>query len=314
MKPLELSSVNEIWKSALSILGKHLASHGHDPQIWFPWGQIWRGHDQNGQLPPTNLPDSLRTARGERFGGRTWWSVDLGGFPWLISLKKDGPPMSVNMPPFTDEVMSTMRLLGDFVRLEGLLGLSFKILENRAGEHLGHWERVRHLASAIGRHLNLPGRDLMEVELAALLHDIGKVALPSSILEVSRSLSPAERKQVETHSVVGAGMIREIPGMERVAETVLYHHEAPDGSGYPKGLAGADIPLPSLIVGAADAFDAMTHFRPYADEKTYKESLEEMMRHTGKFDDRVLWALQEVLRKLGILDTRPAHLEPEPRP
>lgn len=306
MKPLELSSVAEIWKSALKLLADALAPVGHHPQIWFPWGDLWRGHGEQGGLPTCDLPAGLREAAGTRFAGRSWRSLQVGDITWLVSLKIDHPSGGGNDHwTLPETIVPTFRLLGEVVRMECLLGLTLRILENRAGEHSGHWERVRHMAVAIGRKLQLSGKDLVEVEMTALLHDIGKVALPASLLEVSRALSAAERRQMEAHSTVGAGMIREIPGLERVAECVLAHHEAPDGSGYPRGLNGDEIPLPSLIVGAADAFDAMTHFRPYAAERTYHETLDEMVAQRGKYDDRVLWALQDVLRQLGILEIRP---------
>ncbi|MFZ2960217.1 MAG: HD domain-containing phosphohydrolase [Candidatus Ozemobacteraceae bacterium] len=307
MKPLELSSVAEIWKSAIAILSDRLSPAASSPQLWFPWGETWRGHDANGNLPPTDLPENLRHAKGERFAGRLWFSTTVSDIVWLVSMKADRSNEHLPGPLESSEaVKSTLQLLGEFIKLECLLGLTLRILENRAGEHIGHWDRVRNFAVAIGRQLNVTGRDLVELELIALLHDIGKVALPPTLLEVSRSLSPAERKQIETHSTVGAGMIREIPGMEKVSEGVLSHHECPDGTGYPRGLSGEEIPFASLIVGAADAFDAMTHFRPYAAERTYHETLDEMIRQTGKFDHRVLWGLQNVLKHLGILEIHPA--------
>ena len=306
MKPLELSSVAEIWKSALTILADALASIGRHPQIWFPWGNSWRGHGEQGSLPACDLPASLRDASGAHFAGRSWRSLRIGDMTWLVSVKADHPSEgSLKQWSLPEAMLPTFRLLGEVVRMECLLGLTLRILENRAGEHGGHWERVRHMAVAIGRQLRLSGADLVEVEMTALLHDIGKVALPPSLLEVTRSLSQAERRQMETHSAIGAGMVREIPGLERVADGVWAHHEAPDGSGYPRNLRGEEIPLASLIVGAADSFDAMTHYRPYAAERTYQDTLGEMIGQRGKYDDRVLWALQEVLRHLGILGVHP---------
>ncbi|MBF0409697.1 MAG: HD domain-containing protein [Candidatus Riflebacteria bacterium] len=306
MKPLELSSISEIWKSALQMLSHNLSSGGSDPQLWFQWGKIWRGHDSNGILPSTEFPTNLQEAKALRFAGRTWTSVKHEEMIWLISIKPETVP-GFESPDWEipTTVIPTLKMLSEFVKMECLLGLTLKILENRAGEHSGHWDRVRNLSLAIGKKMGLSGKRFIELELTALLHDIGKVALPPSILEVSRSLSPLERRQVESHSVIGAGMIREIPGMESVAECVLSHHESPDKSGYPKGLPLEDIPLISLIVGAADSFDAMTHFRPYAAERTYQETLEEMVGQTGKYDDRVLWALKEVLKDLGILEIKP---------
>jgi putative nucleotidyltransferase with HDIG domain len=312
MKPLELSSVAEIWKTALSILSQNLQQEGTDVQLWFPWGKTWRGHEINGLLPPTELPAHLLSNVFVRFAGRLWHSFPVGDATWLISLRSQGAipeDRSLNVSP---ECRATLSLLAEFVKMECLLGLTLRILENRANERNGHWDRVRNLCVAMGLQLRLTGRELYDLELAALLHDIGKVALPGSLLEESRPLSPVERQQIETHSTVGAAMIREIPGLERVAESVLYHHEAPDGSGYPRGLKAGEIPLHAMIVGAADAFDAMTHFRPYAPEQTYHDAMNEMIANTGKFDDRVLWTLQEVLKKLGILGTHP--VSPGERP
>jgi len=321
MKPLEMSSIALVWKSALSILELGLKTFGHDLQIWFPWGRSWRGHDLHGTLPPTNLPPDLFQAKGDHFAGRVWRSISHGGVTWLISLKSLSKDSSLSQWVASAQEIASLSILSEFLRMESLLGLTVKVLENRAVERDGHWDRVRNLSFAVGRRLGLSDVELIDLEMAALLHDIGKVALPAEILEEARSLTPAERKQVEGHPVVGSSMIREIPGFDRVADYVLSHHETPDGSGYPKGLKGAEIPLVALIVGAVEAFDAMTHYRPYATQRTYKDSILEMIAQTGKFDDRVLWALQDVLKNLGILDTRPMvsppHSEgesPEPFP
>lgn len=304
MKPLELSSVAEIWKLAISRLDQELNPLGKDVQVWFPWGKNWRGHDLFGNLPPTELPEELVSNSGQKFAGRTWIPLVICDSTWLISikLKQGDTQLNSELPP---EAKATLNLLGEFVKMEGLLGLSLRILETCAHERNGHWDRVRNLSVAIGRNLKLSPKELFELEIAAMLHDIGKVALPPGLLTENRPLSAAERKQIEGHSKIGAGMIREIPGLNRVAECVLYHHERPDGTGYPKGLREEEIPLVSLIISAADSFDAMTHYRPYASEQTYHQTFQEMVSNSGKFDDRVLWALNEVLRTFGILDVHP---------
>ena len=306
MKPLELSSVAEVWKTALGMLGASLESMGRELQVWFPWGRVFRGHDAQGYLPPTELPHDLLSPIWSRYAGRSWRSLPVAHGNWLISLKLlQTPAPEAQELALPADVVNMLGLLGEVVKMECLLGLTLRILENRAGERIGHWERVRNLCVAVGHRMGLTGRELVDLELSGLLHDIGKVALPAKLWEETRPLSHDERRQMETHSMVGAGMIREIPGMDRVAESVLAHHETPDGHGYPRGLSREEIPLNSLVVGAVDAFDAMTHYRPYAAERTYKDSIAEMMANPEKYDDRVLWALQEVLRNLGILETRP---------
>lgn len=306
MKPLELSCITGVWKTALGILDENLAGIGSDLQLWFPWGNIWRGHDRSGSLPPTDFPDELASPGVSRFGGRFWKSFALHGTSWLISVRA---PMSATpemesweLPRQAEE---SLKMLADFVRLECLLGLTMKILENQSREHAGHWDRVRNFSVAIGSEMGLAARELADLELAAMLHDIGKVGLPEDLLVIAGPLSEEERKKVEAHSLIGSAMIREIPGMEMIAEIVLSHHEAVDGSGYPRGLKIDEIPFGSLIISVADAFDAMTHYRPYAIEHTYLESFNQIKSEKGKFAPEVLAALERVLRSLGILESKP---------
>ncbi|HNX77258.1 MAG TPA: HD domain-containing phosphohydrolase [Candidatus Rifleibacterium sp.] len=306
MQPLELSCITGIWKTVLSRLDDTMAGIGSDLQLWFPWSGIWRGHDRNGSLPPTDFPDDLAKPGVSRFGGRFWKAFPVNSTNWLVSVRaanSAAPEMSTWELPAP--VAESLHVLSDFVRLECLLGLTMKILENQSREHTGHWDRVRNLSVAIGSEMGLSTRELADLEMAAMLHDIGKVGLPEELLQLSGPLSPDERSRIESHSLIGSAMIREIPGMEMVAEIVLGHHEAIDGSGYPRGLKFDEIPFGSLIIAVADAFDAMTHYRPYAIERTYHESFEEIRRETGKYAPEVLAALERVLRRLGILDAKP---------
>ncbi|GAB4281018.1 MAG: hypothetical protein Kow0029_25930 [Candidatus Rifleibacteriota bacterium] len=306
MKPLELSCITGVWKSALNLLTESAAEIGRDLQLWFPWGQTWRGQDLNGSLPPTNFPPELVTDGISRFGGRLWKAVSVNGISWLLSVKASSSATPIMESwELPEKIEESLKMLSDFVKLEGLLGLSMKILETQAKEHSGHWDRVRNLSVAIGRQLGLSIYELVELEQAAMLHDIGKVGLPPELLESADKLKGDERKIIETHSTIGAAMIREVPGMEKIANLVLNHHEAIDGSGYPNGISGEEIPFGAKIIAAADSFDAMTHYRPYAIEKTYHESFAEMKSEEGKFDVEVLNALEIVLKRLGIFDTKP---------
>lgn len=306
MKPLELSCITSIWKTALGILEETLTGVGSDLQLWFPWGGIWRGHDRQGSLPPTDLPDDLAGPGVSRFGGRFWKAFSLNGTSLLLSVRA---PISATAEmenwELPEKATESLRMLSDFVRLECLLGLTMRILENQSREHAGHWDRVRSLSVAIGSEMGLSQRELADLELAAMLHDIGKVGLPEELLQIAGPLEDEERKKVEAHSLIGSAMIREIPGMEMIAEIVLSHHEAIDGSGYPRGLKQDQIPFGSLIIAVADSFDAMTHYRPYAIERTYLESYNELKGEKGKFAPEVVAALERVLRRLGILETKP---------
>lgn len=306
MKPLELSCITGVWKAALNILEQNLASDGGDIQLWFPWGGIWRGHDCDGSLPPTDFPDDLAKPGVSRFGGRFWKAFSISGTSWLISIKA---PMSATSQmenwELPEKAVDALKMLSDFVRLECLLGLTMKILETQSQEHSGHWDRVRSLSLAIGSEMGLSPRELADIELAAMLHDIGKVGLPEELLQIAGPLEEEERKKVEAHSLIGSAMIREIPGMEMIADIVLGHHESVDGTGYPRGLKQEQIPFGSLIIAVADSFDAMTHYRPYAIERTYLESFNELKSEKGKFAPEVVAALERVLKRLGILDSKP---------
>jgi putative nucleotidyltransferase with HDIG domain len=306
MKPLELSCITGVWKSALSILQESLGDIGQDLQLWFPWGGVWRGQDITGSLPPTDLPPDLVIDGTSRFGGRLWRAVAVNGVSWLLSIRaprSSTPEMASWVLP--NKAEASLKMLSDFVRLECLLGLSMKILENQAKEHVGHWDRVRNLSVAIGEELGLSMQELAEIELAGMLHDIGKVGLPGEILESADQLDPEQKKIIESHSRIGAAMIREIPGLEKISRMVLHHHEAVDGSGYPDGLKRDAIPLGSLIISIADAFDAMTHYRTYAIEHTYMQSFAELKQQKGKYAPEIMNALEAVLRRLGIIDAKP---------
>ncbi len=306
MRPMELSCITSVWKSALKLVGENLSNIGTDLQLWFPWGKVWRGHDIKGDLPPTDFPIDLINNKISRFGGRLWRAVSVGKYFWLISVRASKNAISdLKQTKINEKAIEALKMLGEFVRLESLLSISLRVLENRAKENTGHWDRVTSLSVAIGEHLGLSEQELSDLEIAAMLHDIGKVALPDRILESSDRLSDKDRKKVEAHAMVGATMVREGPGMDKIADYILYHHESPNGSGYPNGKTDEDIPLGSLIISVADAFDAMTHYRPYACEHTYLESFNALKEVDGKYSPLVLDALEKVLNKLGILESKP---------
>ncbi|MBA3243260.1 MAG: response regulator, partial [Acidobacteria bacterium] len=126
----------------------------------------------------------------------------------------------------------------------------------------GHARRVSGYATVIGRRMSLDVSLLKQLSLAALLHDIGKIGTPDAILLKPAPLSVEERAVMQLHSERGARMLAAMPEMNEVADVVLHHHEHYDGSGYPKGLRGEQIPLAARIIHVADAYDAMTSPRP----------------------------------------------------
>jgi putative nucleotidyltransferase with HDIG domain len=161
--------------------------------------------------------------------------------------------------------------------------------------------RVSRLSLAIGRRLGLDGRALEELEAAALLHDIGRFAIRSDILQKSGALSERERDQMRTHPGVGRDIVTRLGFSAGMADIIHAHHEQPDGKGYPRGLSGEAIPTGARILMAAAALDALTVDRPYRRGMTPAEAMAELRRHAGtQFDTAVVEAI-EALHAAGTL-------------
>jgi putative nucleotidyltransferase with HDIG domain len=159
-----------------------------------------------------------------------------------------------------------------------------------------HCEAVVAIALAMGKRLGMRRACLLELELAALLHDLGKIAVPAEILSKPAPLDEGERTMVERHPVVGAELLRGLPGLEPVATIVRYHHERWDGQGYPDGLSGDRIPLASRIVSVCDSFDAMTSDRPYRAALRRDAALAELHENAGgQFDPWVVDSFHDEL-------------------
>jgi HD-GYP domain-containing protein (c-di-GMP phosphodiesterase class II) len=135
-------------------------------------------------------------------------------------------------------------------------------LEARDPGAAGHAERVATHSRRVAERLGLGPRETRRVECAARVHDVGKVVVSPEILEKPAALSPSELAEVERHAVFGALLVASLDDPELTA-IVLHHHERIDGSGYPDGLRGEEIPLGARIVAVADTFDALTSRRPY---------------------------------------------------
>ena len=160
--------------------------------------------------------------------------------------------------------------------------------DDETGEHT---RRVGELAAAVAQQLGLTEEEVRLVRLAAPLHDIGKVGVPNEILLKPGALTEAEFEQVKAHTTIGARMLagREFPLLIVAEQIARTHHERWDGTGYPAGLAGEEIPLAGRIVAIVDVFDALTHDRPYKKAWSIDDALAEIERQRGKhFDPRVV--------------------------
>jgi diguanylate cyclase (GGDEF)-like protein/putative nucleotidyltransferase with HDIG domain len=158
-----------------------------------------------------------------------------------------------------------------------------------------HSEAVARLVETMARSLGLEGETIEQLRLAALLHDIGKIAIPDSVLQKPGGLEPDERMLVRSHVHFGYSLLEGL-GIEPVDAWVLHHHEHWDGSGYPDGLAGEEIPFGSRVILVADAFDAMITHRTYRPALGPQDALAELRRQAGaQFDPAVVAALERCL-------------------
>jgi hypothetical protein len=165
-------------------------------------------------------------------------------------------------------------------------------LETRDESTAEHCDDVLTLCDAIGHRLGLTGHMHKQLIAGAQLHDIGKVGVPLSILNKPGALTDTEWAVIREHTEIGERILRSVPAMEEIATIVRHSHEQWDGSGYPDGLSGEDIPLPSRVILCADAFHAMRSDRPYRRGRDAQAALAEIQACAGtQFDPRVAESL-----------------------
>jgi len=161
-----------------------------------------------------------------------------------------------------------------------------------------HAQRVAESAGRLAEALGLPAHEVEEIRLAGRMHDIGKIALPEALFEKEIPWNGEDYLEARRHAESGYQILRSVSAMTSIAEAVLAHHENWDGSGYPRGLAGSDIPLAARILRLADTFDVMTSDRTYMPSLSHGQALEELKQLSGQwFDpDMVQVFLEEVLK------------------
>lgn len=171
-------------------------------------------------------------------------------------------------------------------------------IESKDQATAGHCERVAAMTCEIARRMGVDGPSLFWYRVGALLHDIGKLSIPSSILNKTGRLTADEWTLVKRHPIAGAGMLAEVDFPWDVRPIVESHHECWDGSGYPHGLAGTQIPLAARIFCVADVFDALTSLRSFKKALTREEAVEIMRRDVGRqFDPAVFRLFEEAMRE-----------------
>jgi len=180
---------------------------------------------------------------------------------------------------YTDELESAEAVI---------LGLGATI-EARDPTTNGHCQRLAHYATHLGRALGLDADEIAALERGGFLHDIGKIAVPDSVLLKDGELNPYESRVMQKHPVVGDSLCAGLRSLAKVRPIVRHHHERLDGSGYPDGLRNSEVPLLAQIISTVDVFDALTTERPYRAPRTWEDAFQVLADEAAKgWRDRVL--------------------------
>lgn len=160
----------------------------------------------------------------------------------------------------------------------------------------GHTDRVKTLAESIARRMGWGVESLFDLWIGCTLHDIGKIGVPDNILNKPGPLTDDERRRMKRHTEIGVQMVQGVPFLKPAMPYIYYHHERFDGSGYPTGLAGSDIPIEGRILAVVDAFDAVTSDRPYRRGRSLEEAKRELLTCSGsQFDPDIVDVFLEVI-------------------
>ncbi|HKM48730.1 MAG TPA: diguanylate cyclase, partial [Terriglobales bacterium] len=206
-------------------------------------------------------------------------------------------------PEHLEELVGTLRKLcggdGDAEQqpIKQAVEALARAAELREQYAAGHGEQCGRYAGMIARGLNLSAEEVEEITFAGRVHDLGKLFVENRILNKPGTLTEDEYAVVKTHAQIGAQVLRAIPEVERVAQAIESHHEAFDGSGYPLGLKGEDIPLYGRIIAVADAYVNMISERPFALPKTDEQAMSELGKLSGtRYDGMIVRLLARLLK------------------
>ena len=260
--------------------------------------------------------EEILEALGEvRFVGRSPWVGRIGGHHLLGIGLGDGEGavfLARSIRPYTEAEGVSLKLVARqlararersrlYASLErtttetiSALAAALESRDDTTGEHI---KRTQALAGEAAEEIGLGPEQVRVVKYASMLHDIGKIGIPDSILNKRGGLTPEEWQAMRRHPETGADIIGRIAGFEDVVEAVLAHHERHDGRGYPLGLSGHEVPVAARLISVIDAYDAMTNDRPYRKAMSHAEALAELEHGSGtQFDPLVVEALKAVLR------------------
>lgn len=225
---------------------------------------------------------------------------------WLVTMVMASPVALMHLT-ITQFIKRTTVYVNALRRLNRQLSDSYestlqalsRALDTRDAETEEHSQRVNRYTELIARRFDLPDEEIAHLCRGAILHDIGKIGVPDAILLKPAGLTASELEAMRKHPTIGYSMIAHIPFLAPAAEIVLHHHESYDGTGYPSGLVGEEIPLGARIFAVVDTLDAMTSDRPYRKALSFEEALAEIERQRGRQFDP---AIVDILLSVSIID------------
>ncbi len=239
------------------------------------------------------LEDALEKAKVEG-GGRIQVYTSPASFGRTISEDRE-----VDVEVLKRKIRNLTRQINQNM-MDMIYGFAKAAIETQDLSTANHVEYVATLAKKTAEELGLSPQQVNDVYYAALLHDLGKIGVSSKILLKRSKLSKREREAVETHSWIGAEILREIHALKGAIPAILYHHERWDGTGYPLGLKGEEIPLGARIVAVADVYAALTSDRPYRKAYSKRKAIEMIKKEKGKaFDPRIVDIFLDLIKKEG---------------
>ena len=178
-----------------------------------------------------------------------------------------------------------------------------QIIESRSAGICTPKSSFLRIAQLMGQEFGLREHDLKILQYAALLHDAGELMVPENLLRKRGKLTEKEYKLIKEHPLKGAKIIKSLKSLKQVAPIIMYHHENFDGTGYPKGLKGAEIPLGARIMAVVGSFEAMIGKRPYRVSLPIKKAIEEIKKHSGRqFDPKAVRVFLNILRRKDIIN------------
>lgn len=236
--------------------------------------------------PIQRLAETSHEIAEGNFGRR----VEPKGLPAELSdLARDFNRMSAHVESYVSKLREAARVNREL--FIGSIRAFAAAIDAKDPYTRGHSERVAALARTIARHLSLPDETRQKLWIAALLHDVGKIGIEDRVLRKVGQLTDEEYEQMKRHTVIGAEIMSSIEQLRDAIPVIRWHHESWNGSGYPDGKKGEEIPLSARIVAVADTFDAITTNRPYQQAYSLEEAIAIITKLTGKrFDAKVVTA------------------------